>query len=177
LLFVIYFEKFIMEEAMQKDTLVLLAKYNKLANEKMDAVIKTLSPQEWDKPLGGFFKSVRGNCSHIYACDFNYLKRFSNLRAFAVFKDAFFGRDPYPHGETLFADMGEYLAKRPELDAQLAAFADELQDEDLGKILKYTTPRGDPVEKNFGGLVMHNFNHDTHHRGMISLYLELLGNH
>jgi uncharacterized damage-inducible protein DinB len=160
---------------MQKDTLVLLAKYNKAANEKMDAVIKTLSPEEWDKPLGGFFKSIRNSCSHIYICDFNYLKRFSNLKDFAVFKDPFFNRDPYPFSETLFADMGEYLVKRPELDAKLSAFADELCDEDLGKILKYTDPRGNLIERNFGGLIMHNFNHDTHHRGMVSLYLELLG--
>ena len=161
---------------MQKDTLVLMAKYNKAANEKMDAVIKTISQAEWDKNLGGFFKTLRGICSHIYTCDFNYLKRFSNLRDFALFKDPFFGRDPYPSGSApLFEDMGEYLKKRPELDAKLCAFADELRDEDLGKILKYTTPRGDIVEKNFGGLVLHNFNHDTHHRGGISIYLELLG--
>jgi uncharacterized damage-inducible protein DinB len=160
---------------MQKDTLVLLAKYNKTANEKMDAVIKTLSPEEWDKPVGGFFKSLRGCCSHIYICDFNYLKRFSNLRDFAVFKESFFNRDPYPFSETLFADMGEYLTKRPELDAKLSAFADELKDEDLSAILKYTDPRGNLIQRNFGGLVMHNFNHDTHHRGMLSLYLEMLG--
>ena len=164
-----------MEENMQKETLVLLAKYNKIANEKMDAVIKTLSPGEWDKPLGGFFKSVRGACSHIYICDFNYCKRFSSLREFNIFKEPFFSRDPYPFSETIFADMGEYLVKRPEMDAKLTAFAAELRDGDMDSILKYKDSRGNPVEKVFGGLVMHNFNHDTHHRGMLSLYLELLG--
>ena len=160
---------------MQKDTLVLLAKYNKTANEKMDAVIKTLSPSEWDKPLGGFFKSLRGVCSHIYVCDFNYCKRFSSLRDFTVFKESFFNRDPYSFSETLFADMGEYLKKRPEMDAKLSAFTGELRDDDMNSILKYKDSKGNPVEKGFGGLVMHNFNHDTHHRGMISIYLELLG--
>ena len=160
---------------MQKDSIVLLAKYNKTANEKMDAVIRTLSAEEWDKPLGGYFKSVRGSCSHIYLCDFNYMKRFSNLRDFAVFKDPFFNRDPYPVSETLFPDLGDYLKKRSELDAKLLAFAEEIRNEDLGEILKYTDPRGNRIERNFGGLIMHNFNHDTHHRGAISLYLELLG--
>ena len=161
---------------MQKDTLVLMAKYNKAANEKMDAVIKTISQSDWEKNLGGFFKNLRAACSHIYTCDFNYMKRFANLRDFAVFKETFFARDPYPFGAApLFAEMGEYLKLRPELDAKLCAFAAELRDEDLGKILSYKTPRGDTVEKNFGGLVLHNFNHDTHHRGAISLYLELLG--
>ena len=160
---------------MQIDSIVLLAKYNKTANEKMDAVIRTLSAEEWDKPLGGYFKSVRGCCSHIYICDFNYLKRFSNLRDFTVFIDPFFSRDPYPFSEALFPDMKDYLAKRPELDAKLTAFAGELRNEDLSQILKYTDPKGNRIERNFGGLIMHNFNHDTHHRGAISLYLELLG--
>ena len=160
---------------MQKETLVLLAKYNKTANEKMDVVIRTLSPGEWDKPLGGFFKSLRGVCSHNYVCDFNYLKRFSKLRDFTLLKEPFFNRDPYPFSETIFPEMREYLAKRPEMDAKLIAFVNELRDEDLSATLRYNDSRGNPIEKNFGGLVMHNFNHDTHHRGMISLYLELLG--
>jgi len=160
---------------MQKDTLVLLAKYNKTANEKMGAVIKTLSPEEWDKNIGGFFKSVRGTCSHLYICDFNYLKRFSALREFTVLKDPLFNRDPLPLSEMLFPDMADYLAKRPELDEKLSAFTAELRDEDMNAVLKYTDPRGNVHERNFGGTVMHSFNHDTHHRGALSLYLELLG--
>ena len=160
---------------MQKDTLVLWAKYNKAANEKMDAIIKTLPPEQWDKNLGGFFKSIRGLCSHLYICDFNWLKRFSKLRDFAVFNDSFFGRDPYSFSEILFEAMGEYLEKRPVLDGKITAFADELEDEDLDKLLKYTDSRGNAFERNFGGLVLTSFNHDTHHRGMISLYLEMLG--
>jgi uncharacterized damage-inducible protein DinB len=160
---------------MQKDTLVLLAKYNKLANEKMDAVIKTLSPQEWDKPLGGYFKSVRGLCSHLYVCDFNWLKRFSRLRDFTVLKEPFFDREPYSFSQVLFEDMGDYLAARPLLDEKITTFADELRDEDINAPLKYTDSHGTPYEKQFGGLFMQSLNHDTHHRGMISLYLEMLG--
>ena len=160
---------------MQKDIFVLWAKYNKAANEKMDALIKTLSPDEWDKNLGGYFKSVRGLCSHLYICDFNWLKRYSLLRDFAVLKEGFFSRDPYPFTDILFKDMNEYLAKRPELDSKISAFAEEIADGDLNALLKYTDSHGNPHEKIFGGLVMQSLNHDTHHRGMISLCLEILG--
>ena len=160
---------------MQRDTFILWAKYNKAANEKMDAIIKTLSPEEWEKNLGGYFKSVRGLCSHLYICDFNWLKRFSKLRKFNIFDEAFFNRDPYPFSEILFADMKEYLTGRPVLDEKISAFANELKDEDLSTLLKYTDSHGNPLEKIFGGLVMHSFNHSTHHRGVISLCLEMLG--
>jgi len=160
---------------MQKDSLLLWAKYNKAVNEKMDGVLKTLSQDEWDKNLGGFFKSIRGVCSHLYICDFNWLMRFSKLRDFTVFKEALFNREPYSFKEVLFDDKNEYFAKRPLLDDKILAFVQELKDNDLSALLKYSDSRGNPFEKIFGGLVMQSFNHDTHHRGMISLYLELLG--
>ena len=160
---------------MTKDIFVLFAKYNKTANEQMDEIIKTLSPEEWDKPLGGYFKSVRSLCSHLYVCDFNWLKRFSKLRDFVVFKEAAFNRDLYSFEEVLFKDKGEYLAQRPSLDEKIIAFADELKDADLNSHLKYADSKGNTYERNFGGIILHVFNHQTSHRGMISLYLEMLG--
>jgi uncharacterized damage-inducible protein DinB len=160
---------------MQKDTFVLWAKYNRLANEKMDGIIKTLSPEEWDKPLGGYFRSVRGLCSHLYVCDFNWLKRFSRLRDFAVLRDALFNREPYSFSELLFEGLGEYLPARPVLDARISAFVDEIDDKDLNSLLKYTDSQGTAYELNFGGLLTQTLNHDTHHRGMISMCLEMLG--
>jgi len=160
---------------MQKDVFVLFANYNKTANQEMDKIIKTLSKEEWDKNLGGFFNSVRGLCSHLYICDFNWLKRLSRLRDFDVFKEAFFAREPYSFDEILFAGMDEYLTSRPVLDEKLVAFINEANEKDLSSLLKYTDSEGNAYERNFGGLIMHSLNHDTHHRGMISLYLEMLG--
>jgi uncharacterized damage-inducible protein DinB len=159
---------------MQKDTITLLAKYNKAANEKMNAVISTLSGEEWDKPLGGYFSSVRGLCSHLYICDFNWLRRFRNLRDFSGLKDPFFDK-AYSFHDVLFPDKAEYLAKRPELDDKLLAFAAEITDQDLGASLKYTGSEGESYDRNAGGCLLHFLNHETHHRGMISLYLELMG--
>ena len=42
---------------MQKEIITLFAKYNKSVNEAMNGIIKTLSPEEWEKPLGSFFPS------------------------------------------------------------------------------------------------------------------------
>ena len=159
---------------MQKETIALMMKYNKAANENMNGVIKSLSQAEWEKPLGGYFPSVRSLCSHIYICDVNYMRRFRNIRSFKTLGDSFFDTE-YSNKETLFEDMGEYLAKRPDLDSRMSAFADEVTDADLAGILKYTGPGGNPVERNFGGIVLHLLNHGTHHRGMISIYLEILG--
>ena len=159
---------------MYKDAIKLFAAYNKSVNESMNGIIKTLNQAEWEKPLGGFFPSVQSMCSHIYGNDFNWLKRFRNIRSFVTLNDPFFNMD-YPAREIIFKDMGEYLGKRPDLDKRILGFVDELSDADLNGILKYTDPHGNYHELNFGGCVLHMFNHETHHRGMISVYLEILG--
>ena len=161
---------------MCKDLLELWAKYNRIANEKMDSVIRTLAQEEWDKDMGGFFKSVRCLCSHLYTSDFNWLKHFSGIRDFAVFKNPIFNRERYDNfSNVLFADMGEYLAIRPVLDGKIISFADEITEGDLNAPVKYTDFHGNTYEQKFGGLFMHSLNHATHHRGTISYCLELLG--
>ncbi|MEW6185934.1 MAG: DinB family protein, partial [Thermodesulfobacteriota bacterium] len=74
-----------------------------------------------------------------------------------------------------FKGTPDYLAKREFLDRMIRAFALELTEKDLEGRLKYIDSRGTEHERNLGGLILHMFNHQTHHRGMVSVYLEMLG--
>jgi uncharacterized damage-inducible protein DinB len=152
----------------------LLAEYNRVANEKMNAIIKTLTPEEWNRDLGGFFKSVRALCSHLYVSDYLLLKRYFRLRDFKLGGEAFFSRE-YKFFELLFPEVGEYLGARVELDGKIKEFSTELTNADMAQTLRFTDSRGNPMEKNFGGALLHGFNHGTHHRAMVSLYLEQMG--
>ena len=160
---------------MDKETITLFAKYNQTANCAMNEIIKTLTPMEWDKDLGGYFKSVHALCSHLYICDFNWLKRYSKYRNFEVFGKSFFNREMYSFSEVIFNDIAEYLSGREELDEWIIHFVSELTDSELMGMLTYTDSSGVDYKWFFGGLVMHSLNHDTFHRGMLSLYLEMLG--
>ena len=154
--------------------LELMARYNSEANKLMNAHIKTLSPEQWDKEFAGFFKSIHELCSHIYVSDFSWLKRCKGLRNFSVLSLPFFEQD-LSFGTRYFADISEYLAKRAALDEMLITFISEITPNDLERILKYTNVRGVYYEKKTGGLLLHLFNHQTHHRAAISVYLEMLG--
>ena len=160
---------------MDKETITMFARYNQTANKEMNDIIKTLSTAEWDKNLGGYFNSVHGLCSHLYICDFNWLKRYSKFRNFAVFGESFFARDKYPFHDLIFDNINEYLSKRPELDEWIVRFASEVNDSELNGMLTYTDSSGADYTWFFGGLIMQSLNHDTFHRGMLSLYLEMLG--
>ncbi|MDR1180064.1 MAG: DinB family protein [Spirochaetales bacterium] len=159
---------------MDRAVVDLLVEYNRSANERMNAVIKTLTAEEWNRDLGGFFKSVRGLCSHLYVTDYLLLRRHFGLRDFKLSSDAFFSRE-YSFSDLLFPEVEEYLAARVEMDGKIRDFCSELTEEDFTRTLKLVDSQGTPMEKNFGGALLHGFNHETHHRGMISLYLEQMG--
>jgi len=162
------------ESIMQKEIVKIYVDYNKSVNDTMNGIIKTLSQAEWEKPLGGYFPSVRSLCSHIYISDFNWLKRLRGFKTFAALNDPLFDKT-YSHKETLFENMGEYLSARSDMDNRMSAFVNELTDADLGGTLKFTDPHGKVQEQNFGGCVLRFLTHEIHHRGGISIYLDMLG--
>jgi uncharacterized damage-inducible protein DinB len=152
----------------------LLANYNKMANELMNDIIKNIAEEEWDKTFSAYYKSVHELCSHIYISDFNWLKRFKFLHKFESLNKKIFLED-YNFTETIFSSINEYISMRIELDDIIIEFINEITEKDLVMILKYKNSKGIDFEKRVDGLLIHLFNHETHHRGMISLYLEMLG--
>ena len=114
---------------------------------------------------------IKSLCNHIYISDFNWLKRFSKLRKFSYVENPLFNQE-LRFGSTVFEATNEYLDKRRILDDQIIEFVLEITQEDLDRYLEYADSHGRINKRVFGGLVLHFFNHQTHHRGMISIYLE-----
>lgn len=152
----------------------LLATYNESANRRMNVLLEPLGAEEWEREFFGYFKTLKGLCNHLYISDFVWLRRFSGFRDFSYTKNALLAAD-IAFGMTVIADPKDYIAKRESLDGLLAEFAKEITERDFAATLSYKDSGGNPHRKNFGSLVLHMFNHETHHRGMISLYLEGLG--
>jgi uncharacterized damage-inducible protein DinB len=158
---------------MDSKTCRLLALYNQTANQKMDGLIRTLTEAQWNQEFTGHFKTIKQLCTHIYISDYNWLKRFSRFRDFQYTKDPLFAQD-LSYSSHPFGGNAEYIAKREELDKKLTALAGELVESDLGINITFTYIKGETVSKNAGGSLLHMFNHQTHHRGMVSLYLEMM---
>lgn len=151
----------------------LLALYNQAANQKMGALIHTLTDAQWNQEFTGYFKTIKQLCTHVYISDYNWLKRFGRFRDFQCTKDPLFAQD-LNYSSHPFDGIAEYIAKREELDQKLITLAGELTENELGKNITFTTFKGDTMSKNAGGSLLHMFNHQTHHRGMISLYLDMM---
>jgi uncharacterized damage-inducible protein DinB len=151
----------------------LLALYNQTANLKMHGLIRTLTDAQWNQEFTGYFKTIRQLCTHIYVSDYNWLKRFGRFRDFQYIEDPLFSQN-LDYSSHPFDGIAEYIAKREELDKKLIALAGELAEKDLEKNITFTNTKGETISKNAGGSLLHMFNHETHHRGMISLYLDIM---
>lgn len=155
-------------------TLKLLAEYNRKTNSEMNTIIQKLEPSQWNQEFKGYFSSIKSLCNHIYLGDFNWLKRFSKLRTFSYSKKALFNQD-LQFVALVFERIDEYSVQREILDHHLIELVNEIRLEDLDQYLDYLDSHGKVNKRLFGGLVLHCFNHQTHHRGMISIYLDTLG--
>jgi uncharacterized damage-inducible protein DinB len=164
----------VLEDKMDKNTFELLAKYNMEVNQQMNDIIKALSEEEWNKKFSGYFKSIHELCSHIFIADYRMFKNFKSVCVMDNLNDTYFN-EKYTYKETLFDSINEYITKRVELDNILVDFVKKMTSTDLNKNIKHITSNGVGLDKKLELFLMTIFNHETHHRGMISLYLEMLG--
>ncbi|MHB8132499.1 MAG: DinB family protein [Mobilitalea sp.] len=156
---------------MDVSTIRFLAKYNEVTNIQMNSYIKSLSEEDWVRKFGGYFSSIRSLCNHLCTGDFIWLKRLSQLRQFDYIKEDFFLRE-IRFGTHAFETKEEYLELRKKIDEFYKKFAEEVREDDCRHTLMYKDSHGDEHIQDFGLVVLHVFNHQTHHRGMVSLYLE-----
>ena|SRR5271157_2018085 len=155
------------------DTIMMFARYNAYSNNEMNKIISQLTPEEWEKELGGYYKSVKALCIHIFLSDFLWLKRMEKIRKFK-YLDMPVMKENHSWHSVPFNSVEEYKVLRDNLDNVFSKLADEVNEDDLEKDLNYINIKGEPLSWKFGTLIFHVFNHQTHNRGLTSIYLELL---
>jgi uncharacterized damage-inducible protein DinB len=161
---------------LMRSNFVLMASYNEWMNAKLIAAAATLSTEELAVNRGAFFGSIFGTFSHLIVGDRIWLRRFSTHPARHPALDPI--RDlPQPSSldEILFSDFNELAAHRAMLDSVIRRWSESLTDADLERVLSYRTSKGAVMTKPFESLIMHFFNHQTHHRGQITTLLHQAG--
>ena len=78
-------------------------------------------------------------------------------------------------GITIFDELEGLASYRKRLDGMSNAWAEALTDEDLSCEQHYANMQGIKANKRLGAVLMHFFNHQTHHRGQAHAILTLLG--
>jgi uncharacterized damage-inducible protein DinB len=154
----------------------LMANYNQWMNERVYAAAATLPPGVVTADRKAFFGSILGTLNHLVNGDIIWLKRFATHPA-AYPALAFMAELPQPAGlnEPRAADLEGLAALRRRLDTAILAFAAQVQDADLDTVLNWTNSKGEVWKREFGGVLTHFFNHQTHHRGQVTTLLSQEG--
>ncbi|OHD71227.1 MAG: hypothetical protein A2W19_10620 [Spirochaetes bacterium RBG_16_49_21] len=151
-------------------------KYNQNVNKDLFDILLTLSKDQLMQKFDVYHSSIYDTLLHILISDMYWIKRFSKL--FGTYssleKTKLLSYDLRKLKDDLGEDHRKLIELRKELDELIDRFAKDLSDADYGKILQYKNFKGEDTEKEIWKVLMHMFNHQTHHRGQVSELLDLL---
>lgn len=154
----------------------LLADYNQWMNRRLYDAAATLPHAELAADRGAFFKSILGTLNHLVVADTIWLKRFrahpSRAKALASLDDA---ATPAALDAMLYPDLAQLRERREWLDEVIVAWVNSLDGATLMSELDYTSIQGVPARRAVSGVLVHFFNHQTHHRGQVSTLLSQAG--
>lgn len=152
--------------------LQLLAGYNQWMNHKLLATAATLPEEAITQDRGAFFSSILGTFNHLAVADTIWLSRFAQLPSASTILQPLLARPaPKALDEAMFADIPSLQVYRAWLDDLIIQFASRISNEELDSNLSYANMKGIWSSRNMYALLIHFFNHQTHHRGQITTLL------
>jgi uncharacterized damage-inducible protein DinB len=155
--------------------LKLMAHYNQWMNQKIIALCEANSEADFWEDRGAYFGSVMGSLNHILVGDLLWLRRLSHHPAGQGLLAIEVLPQPQDLNDILYHDFSDLKAARFAIDAVILAFIDHLTEVDLSSSLSFRRVNGDKHTKALGLILMHLFNHQTHHRGQITTLLSQMG--
>ena len=150
-----------------RDTVQMLARYNRWQNSQLQAAMQALSPEDLTAARGAFFGSILGTANHILWGDAIWMARFDGgPRLPGSIADS----------PGLFPTLAVWSAERFRMDGRITLWAERLRSVDLAGTMTWeSAAAGHVVTRPVAELVLHMFNHQTHHRGQIHALLTQAG--
>ena len=143
--------------------MLTLYEYNAWADRRALQAAGALSKEQFVKPLGSSFSSVKDTLAHIFGAEWIWLERFE-------------GRSPSSFPDTTGLDDIEKLKARwNEFEPGLLNFARGVTQDRLDRVMEYKTMKFGVYRNPLWQSMLHLVNHGTYHRGQITTMLRQLG--
>ena len=138
----------------------MLARYNRIANERLFAQCAQLDDAEYRKPRAGSFGSIHGLLNHILLGDRRWMGLFETGE-----------RVTPPLNQILYDDFSGLRSARERADARIESFFAGLETAFWSRSFAYTNNQGKDYVETAHVACSHLFNHQTHHRGQVHVML------
>lgn len=141
-----------------------LAHYNRWANRRLFGAAAALPDDRFREERGAFFGSLCGTLNHLLVADRVWLDRIE-------------GRAPAPVAlDAILHERFDALREaRAAEDERLLRVVSALEEDRLDRPFAYRNLKGEAVELPFAPVLVHVFNHQTHHRGQAHTLLSQFG--
>jgi uncharacterized damage-inducible protein DinB len=150
----------------------LMGSYNQWMNARLYEAAGKLPISVVNEDKKAFFGSILGTLNHIIVGDILWLKRFATHPSYHQALELVRQLDtPTALTQILYEDLALLAGMRTKLDSAIVAWTDELTEQELETNLTYANTKGEVSTRTFGLLVIHFFNHQTHHRGQVTTLL------
>jgi uncharacterized damage-inducible protein DinB len=148
---------------MTPEEMRVLYDYNAWANRRAMEAASALTTEQFVKPMGSSFGSVRDTLAHVCGAEWIWLERFQ-------------GRSPASLPDMReCGDIASLRAKWAEQESRLLTFVGKLTQDDLNRIMEYKTLRFGVYKNPLWQSMQHVVNHGTYHRGQVTTMLRQHG--
>lgn len=137
--------------------------YNYWARDRQLQACAALNKEQFLRPLGGSFPSLRETFAHLVAVEWIWLERWR-------------GRSPrtiIPVDE--FPTLAAVTERWGAVELEVREYVASLDEEALARPLTYTNTRGEQWTYPLWRMIMHLLNHQSYHRGQVTTLLRMLG--
>ena len=148
---------------MTPEEIRLLFDYNAWANHRSLEAAAALTNEQFTKPLGSSFPSVRDTLAHICGAEWIWHERFQ-------------GNSPSSLPDlSAFNTAAELRVNWLEQESKLMGFVSRVTQADLERLMEYKTLNFGVYRNPLWQSMQHLVNHGTYHRGQVTTLLRQLG--
>ena len=137
--------------------------YNYWARDLQLRACATLTEEQFLRPIGGSFPSVRDTLAHLVLVEWIWRERFEGRSPRSI--------PPTSEFPTLASIIDRWSAEEQKMRAYLVG----LTEESLERAETYVSTRGQTWTYPLWRMIIHLLNHQSYHRGQITNHLRQLG--
>lgn len=148
---------------MNLDDLRTLLDFHYWARDRLLDAVEPLSPEQFNRDMGGSFRSVRDTLVHIYSAEWIWLARWQG------------GSPTGTLAPEMFPDLAAVRTAWREHESKMNAFLNGLDEDGIKRRIEYKTTDGQSMAPVLWQMMQHVVNHASYHRGQVTTMLRQLG--
>jgi len=148
---------------MEQKCIRQLYDYNRWADWRILAMASRLTSEDFIRPMGNSFSSVRDTLAHILGAEWIWLERWQGRSPRALLDAA------------TFPNVQSFESRWETVKDDQTQFIDALTPQRLVEELAYVNHKGQPYSYPLWQQMVHVVNHSSYHRGQIITLLRQLG--